>query len=166
MVVIIIISVLLLALVGLLLTPLIIRLNTDLNKYDVRLSGFMRAWLSVDDELSIHVWILGYHYKTNPKFALAGKEKKSKRKKKRSSTSKLRMKNILNVMRSFRIRSFEASLDTDDYVVNAQLVPISWLLKLFQLNVSVNFRGSSYFRLEIRNNLWRLSTAFLGLKKY
>lgn len=167
MVVTVVIGVLVLFLIGLLWTPVIIQVDTDLNKYDVSLFGIVKAWLSVEeDELKTHVWILGYHRKSSPKFLIAEKTEEDKRKKKRKNVPKLRLGRTFNAIRSFKVKTFEVSLDTDDYVLNAKLVPVSWLIRLLGVNVTINFQGNSYCRLEIRNNLWRMTSAYLKLKKY
>lgn len=152
-------------LVWVLFTPLIIRVNTIENSYELKLLGLLRTWLSVDQKgLAINVWVPMRTFKTHPTFSIKSATS-GKRKVKAPAFPKL-IKRLPNVLRSFRVKVFEASLDTDDYILNAHLFPFCQLLRSYRLNVSINFQGNTYFTLEMRNNLYRLGLAFLGFKNY
>lgn len=165
--------VLIMVVVWILFAPLIIRIDTIENTCDLRLPGLFKTWLSIDQEgLAVHVWFPFYRFKMDP---LRRKAPKKRRKRKATASEKKKvmkrpntklMRRLLNTMYSFRIIVFEASLDTDNYLLNAQLVPLCQLIRRHGLAMNINFQGNSYFRLEVRNNLYRLGLAYLEIKKY
>ncbi len=146
----------------LLFTTLIIRVDTDRGIYDLRLVGLMRMRFDLDDHgLVLHFYIPLYHFKVYPlRFSEKKKEDKPK---KRSRSSSFSGRNILRVIRSFKVSVFQVKLDTDDYVLNAYLVPVSLFLQQRGLDTAVSFAGDSYVRLELKNSLWRMGKAFWGL---
>ena len=60
------------------------------------------------------------------------------------------------MMRTFKIRALRLTMDTDDYVLNAQLVPIFFGLSRGNVQLNTNFQGQWGLHLELENRLARL----------
>ena len=159
---------LLLLLLGLLLVlPIIIRLDTQENTFDMRMPGVFHSWLGIDQlGLVIHIWLPVYQFKIHPFQASTPKQASQKKKKRSRKGSRVRIKSALNMIRSFRCDLLEVVIDTDDYILNAQLVPVGQLLSRGNLSIFVNFRGVNSSKIQIRNTLWRLGMAFFSIKRY
>ncbi|MEO9870589.1 hypothetical protein [Ekhidna sp.] len=165
--IVLIITVILLALIAwVLFTPIILRMDTIHHIYDLRLFGVVRTWLDLEqDELTFHLKLPFYHYRANPSFERSETIKK-KKKPERKNFSFKQAKRIRNVLRSFRFSTLKAALDTGNYAVNAQLIPLGVFLMNKGFPVHINFQGNSYLMLEVRNTFWRISTAYLNIRKY
>jgi hypothetical protein len=154
-------SILFLLLLWVVFTPLIIKIDTTSNIYELRLFGLLRVWLSLDNDIILHIKTLVYQFRLD---VLKMKLQRSKKKvvhsnKKKSGSYALGLDRILTIIKSFRITKLELSLDTHDFALNAQLVPLCQLVNNRSLQISVNFMGRTYCQLELRNTLWRLGMA-------
>ena len=160
----ILISLFVALLLWLLLGPVIIFLNTDTNHYHIWLPGIFKVVMVPSPELFyLRGWIFFVPYKYDP-----FKAKKSKKKKKPAKpVKKRRTKNItgniqtiMDAVRSFRIRKLFLDLDTDDFMLNAWLVPVFSHINTENIRMRVNFEGSSSLLLDLRlrlgNILWIL----------
>ncbi|MEP1094200.1 MAG: hypothetical protein ABJG78_03780 [Cyclobacteriaceae bacterium] len=150
-----------------LFVPLIIRLDTVENIVDIRIRGIFHSWLSADQAgLVVHVWLPIYHFEIHPFQESATKSGSSEKKNGSRTPGRKQIRRVLNMIRSFRIDFIEVAVDTDDYVLNAQLVPIGQFLSSNNISLSVNFCGATFCKIQIQNTLWRLGLAFLKVKKY
>ena len=80
---------------------------------------------------------------------------------------KLRAGNIqmmIDAFRSFRIRKLHLDLDTEDFVLNAWLVPAFTLINSDQIQLKVNFEGISSLVLDLRTRLGSLLWIFIKNK--
>lgn len=161
-----IVSLLLFLLLWVMFAPLVIRIDTRKDQYEAELLNLARSWSSLDDdELIIHLKVPFYHFKIAP-FKRSKKKTKEQGKPALKTNSRFSPSRIWNILNSFRIRVFELVMDTDDYVLNAQLVPLVQLLRSRNLDVSISFQGNNYGRLEVDNSLWRLGMAYFGINNY
>lgn len=151
-----------------LLSPLSMRIDTDKHLYEFRFSSFFKTWLGVDDQgLLVCIQLPFYRYQAHPFISPSTMQVKDKRKKSGSRKWKRNLwRRSPNILRSFKVKVFEASIDTDNYLLNAQLVPVCFWLQQYHINASVNFEDASYCRLEISNNLLRMGLASMNLKNY
>lgn len=161
----ILISLLSVTLLWILLGPVIIYLNTDRNKYYVTLPGiFKAAWVSAGDLFHIRGWIFFIPFKINPfkrrkkknkeKSILPGKKKPGRR------FGSVRM--LKGAISSFRIRRLILDIDTDDFSLNAWLVPVFSLVRSENIRMRVNFEGNAFLQLDLRT---RISTILIQLIK-
>ena len=154
--------------VGLLFLPLIIRIDTVEDRYEVRWKGFLEFRLITKEDLPALRMHVPFYTKD---FELTGRGKrKNKTKKKKQLTkekeqgkrkSRMTPKRVLALLRSFKIRQFYVSLDTGDYVNNALLVPLFQWITNYGNQVEVNFNGDTIIRFTASNNIWRLGTTYL-----
>ncbi|MEO9485235.1 MAG: hypothetical protein ABJG47_17380 [Ekhidna sp.] len=149
-----------------LFTPIILSIDSESHIYEVRFGGLAQTWIDTEEhELTFHLKLPIYHYRKQLLGIQSSAQKKDKETKPQSFSFKkaCRFKNIL---KSFHIETFAASLDTDNYMLNAQLLPIGILLTNRGFPIYINFQGKSYLILEIRNTLWRIFLAYSNLRKY
>lgn len=153
----IIISLLLIFLMWLLLVPVIIYTNTDRNRYLLTLPGVFRAVVVPDGGLfHIRGWIFFIPFKFNPFEPRKKKEKRKPRKQKKSVWRSANLQTMRGALRAFRIRRLEADIDTDDFTMNAWLVPVFSAVNEENICLRVNFEGHQSLLLDMRVTLGAL----------
>lgn len=158
----IILSLLILLLLLLLYLPIMLEVDSRIPHAGLRWTGIGEAWIWYEDE-----WWLSFRiFFFTKKISLSGIKRNKKRNEKKPARRKkkknrfLQFKKITAVIRTFRVKQWEAGIDTSDYVLNAQLYPLNFLPGLFP-HVRINFNGENYFFILINNNAWRMVRAFL-----
>jgi hypothetical protein len=151
----------LLLILWILLCPVILFLDTDRNRYFISLPGIFKLILIPSEELfRIRAWIFFIPF-TIHSFRSRKKSDKPVRKRRRFNFSK-RAALARGVMWTPRIRRLELNLDTDDFTVNAWLVPVFSGLNSRNIRMKVNFEGTSSLLLDLRFRLgtflWTLIT--------
>jgi hypothetical protein len=164
----ILISLLLVFLFWLLLVPVILYTNTDRNRYLLTLPGIFRALVVPDDgSFYIRCWILFIPFKFNP-FKQRKRKKKGearpKKKKKKRSWRYGKIRTMKGVLRAFRIRRLEADIDTDDFTLNAWLVPVFSAVNQENVSLQVNFEGHQSLLLDMRVTLGALLWNLIKVK--
>ena len=162
----IVLGVLLLLLAGLLLIPLRLYINTASKIYSVQVGHLAKAYVEEDtvEIIRIRMQVLGYQF-----FVYPLKKKKSARKKpKKKSKPKvapLKLKKrgqwALRFLRSFKLKEFWLTIDTGNYVKNAQLYPVFGFINHFYLPCSVNFQGVNCLIIDLRSRPWNIIKSFI-----
>jgi len=67
-------------------------------------------------------------------------------------------------MRAFRIRRLEADIDTDDFTMNAWLVPVFSAVNQENIRLQVNFEGHQSLLLDLRVTLGALLWSIIRTK--
>ena len=87
--------------------------------------------------------------------------KKKSRTKRNNKKRKLSLNRIIPVLkgayRSFRIRKLTASIDTGDYPLNAQLIPVASQLNNEKITVGINFEDNNSIYFEAVTRLYKLT---------
>ena len=167
MVLLIIISALVLFLLWFLFAPLIIRVDSDNQRYSLSLPGIFKALVVPDDDLfHIRLWVLFIPIKIDPLGrSMQRVEKPGKKKKRNRDISKLMRARLLalkELIRSFRLKKLKLNLDTDDFILNSQLVPVFTTINNQDLNLTVNFEGDISLFMVIKNRI--ASLLWIGMK--
>ena len=159
LVVLFILLLVLLLLVGILLwlmlMPMMISVNTWSDDYSIRWKSIGKASvLMKGDELLIRLRVFFwrkdfYPLRPGKKKKPAKKEEKKPEKKAKSRWERFPMRKIRGVLRAIKVRRFKLDVDTDDYVMNAYLYPVACFLNRPNREISINFRGSTNFLLQI-----------------
>jgi hypothetical protein len=68
--------------------------------------------------------------------------------------------NFLKIARSFEIKRLKINWDTDDYILNAYLYPITPFLRAENKSFNINFEGKQEVELIIENRLVRIIKSF------
>jgi hypothetical protein len=155
--------------IGLLLwTPLRLVIDSTQDLYKVEWQYIGSAMLiENDDRLGVQIQILFYK-KIIPFEVLFQKRVKPKVVKpplKTPSVSKARFKpKIRELLTSFKIEKLKVNWDTDDYILNAYLYPITPFLRTPQKSLTINFEGKRDIQLIIENRLGRIIKSFFKSK--
>lgn len=161
----ILISLLLIFLFWLLLVPVILYTDTDRKRYLLTLPGIFRAVVVPNEGLfQIRGWILFIPFKFNPFKQRSRKEKQKPRKKRKKRIWQSgNFQTMKGVLRAFRIRRLEADIDTDDFTMNAWLVPVFSAINQENIHLQVNFEGHQTLLLDLRVTggalLWNIMRA-------
>lgn len=164
----ILIALFILLLTWILIAPVMMVINTERQQYMFSLPGVLTAYIIYrNDRIYIRGWIFFIPVSIDPmkmrrrKKRSEEKVERKKRKKRKSRPSFGRM--ISKASRAIRLRRFELDLDTDNFPLNAQLVPLFSLANSNQhINMSVNFEGRLFLHLDVRTRvvaiLWMMLT--------
>lgn len=153
----ILILMLLIFLFWILLMPVILYTNTDRNRYLLTLPGIFRAVVVPDGGLfHIRGWIFFIPFKFNPFMQRKRKREHKPRKKKKTVWRSGNFRTMRGALRAFRIRRLEANIDTDDFTMNAWLVPVFSAVNEENICLQVNFEGHQSLLLDLRVTLGAL----------
>jgi len=163
----ILISLLLVFVFWILLVPVIIYTNTDRNRYLLTLPGIFRAVVVPHEGLfRIRGWVFFIPFKFNPfeqKKKKAEKKIPKKKKKKRLWKSG-RFSTMKGALRAFRIKRLEADIDTDDFNLNAWLIPVFSAVNQENVRLRVNFEGNQSLLLDLRVTLGAFLWSIIKIK--
>jgi hypothetical protein len=156
MVLLVILMVFLVLLTFLLVTPILLEIDTDSTRpLILRWRGILCLALVMDaDKFCGEVKILGF----KKEFQFKNRQKKQARTKRKS---RLTLHKVMNVLRSFQVKNMDWELDTGNYVLNAQLYSVTWILERPRVQIHLNFLGHNRLRMVIGNRLIRLVWAFI-----
>lgn len=132
-----------------LLGPVILKLNTDRYQYLLMLPGVIKASVVMSQDLPyIRGWIFFVPFRLD----LSKMKSGNGRKKTRKRTGSIKM--IKSVPDAFRIRRLWLNLDTDDFMLNAWLIPaFSALNNNRNIRMQVNFKGHLFMDLDVRTRM-------------
>lgn len=157
----------------LLFAPVVIEINTHNGLYRIGLYGLWGRIYLVDAEIwvelkfarwkkDINIFNLPTTLSLKEGFMVNEGEGEGKKK----QPFKPKWKILKELLKSFKIVKLSWTLDTDDYVLNAQLYPLFYLTKNFtNHNISINFQGENGLVLIVKNNAWRVLKAILKTSK-
>ena len=150
----ILILLLVLLLTWILLGPVILRLNTDLNQYDLRLPGVLKASVIPSPDLAyIRGWIFFIPFRIDlSKLKRGGRKKDKKKKKTGKRTGSIRM--IRSIPAAFQVRRLWLDVDTDDFMLNVWLIPaFAAINNNRNIRMQVNFEGYLFMDLDLRTRI-------------
>ena len=140
-----------------LLGPVIINLETETGRYQLALPGIFKAAVVSSEELfHIRGGIYFIPDRFNPFSGGMGKRKKKTGKPKQKKGLGFRsgnMQMIPDLVRSFRIRKLYLDIDSEDFMLNAWLVPAFSFINSENIQMRVNFHGTSSLVLDLRTRL-------------
>lgn len=153
-------------LLWILLGPVTITLDTSRNLYRFMLPGLVSASaVPTAGFFLIRCRLLFIPFTIDPlRIGDRSKTKqekvKKKKKRKRQSGRKL-LKKFRSATRAIRIRRFELDIDTDDFLLNAWLVPAFTAANSYRnVQMQVNFEGNLFLHLDVRTRiaamLWQM----------
>jgi hypothetical protein len=148
----------------LLISPLIVKVDTRIPEARLRWWSVGEANIWYKDEWWLQWRIL--FYKKEIRFSEIGSKTKTPKQaaSKKRSGRKMKINKILKkgmrIMRTFKVEEWQLAVDTGDHTRNAQLYPLNFIPYNFQ-HLSINFNDENYLVLKTRNRPWKMLYAFL-----
>ena len=148
----------------LLISPLIIEVDTRIPGAGLRWLGIGKAFVWYENE-----WWLSFRiffYRKTIRFSeIKSSSKKlndteTKKKVKKSRSTRGTLKKLLRVISTIRVTKWELAIDTGDNVRNAQFYPLNYL-PLASGHLKINFINQSYFVISMKDRPWRILYAFI-----
>ncbi|HEY9489586.1 MAG TPA: hypothetical protein VIQ51_14685, partial [Chryseosolibacter sp.] len=129
--------------------PVCLRIDTDLDRYEVTQAGTLNISFSPHEERRVRLKIFGCNVRISGKKKIRPRTaaKKSRPAIKRSTATWIFL--MKGIKKSFRLRKLVWTMDLDDVVLNARMVPILFFLNTDTVSLNTNFSDRFYFRLEI-----------------
>ena len=158
---------LILLLIWILVVPVIIFLDTDRNRYFLALPGIFKATVIPSAHLfRIRFRIFFVPFTYNPFARNPGKKREKKEPEKSVKKRKAKripggFKFVIQVLRSFRIRKLKLDIDTDDFTLNAWLVPVFSAMNSENIRMRTNFEGHASLLLDLRFRIGTLLRIFI-----
>jgi hypothetical protein len=148
--------------------PVIIFLNTGEGRYFINLPGIFKASVVPDDALfMIRGWVFFIPYRIRP-FGRKKKKRKEKEEKSPRKKPSFNLRNGMNMGRNmlhaFRIRKLHLNIDTDDFSLNAWLIPVFSAVNSENIRLKANFEGQAFMLLDLRTSLGALLWALIRTK--
>ena len=144
----------LLLILWLLLAPVIIIIHTETRRYTLYMPGLFRAEAVTGNGLFlIRGRILFVPYRFNP---FARRKKKSRKKevprerRKKFKWPRGGLSLARDAFRTIHVKKLELDIDTDDFLLNAWLVPFFSMVQGNQATMRVNFEGYNALQLDVR----------------
>jgi hypothetical protein len=146
----------------LLWTPLRLVIDSKRDVYQVEWQYICSAMLiEYDNFLGVQIQIL--FFKKIIPIAFSFKKKKEVKptvKKQVRKTPSVFRPNFLKILKSFKIKRLKINWDTDDYILDAYLYPITPFLITENKSFNINFEGKQEVELIIENRLVRIIKSF------
>ena len=145
---------LVLLLTWILLGPLILKLNTDRNQYELMLPGVIKASIYPSQDLAyIRGWIFFIPFRIDLSKLKRGRGKKDKKRKKPGKRAgSIRM--IKSIPGAFQVRRLWFDADTDDFMLNVWLIPaFAAINNNRNIRMQVNFDGYLFMDLDLRTRI-------------
>ncbi len=154
-----------LSIIYVLLTPIIVCVDTDENQYFIQLKGILKASLEPmkDEIFRVKLTVLFFNFYVYPlKYRFPKNiDKKVKRTVKKRS---IEFRKILRVLNSFKIKKMLLNIDTGDWTLNAKLYPLFYFSKYGKGNFRINFQGRNQLVLHIQNRPINIIKSYINFK--
>lgn len=159
---------------GIFFLPIRIVINTRKNEYFISLPGYIRAdlLLAADYRFSIKIKVLFFSFRVEPnrkknypqnKINSYSDNNKLMKGKSGRKNSWLLVKNLIS---GFRIKRFHASIDTGDFPLNAQLIPVAQIVSRGNVDVTINFENRNVIDIYIITKIYKLLAIAIKHKLY
>ncbi len=140
--------------------PWVVEVDTSCNRYQFYQMGTVRFWFTKEFQPCLRLFGITVPLKGGVKKGPAKKHVTPKKKKRQ-----FRIQHVLDlwngIVHSIRVNWFYLDLDTDDVVLNAQLVPVFLWMSQGPIHLTTNFEGRVCSRLRAELKLYRMGWAFL-----
>ena len=148
----------------LLFTPLQLYINTATNDYFVRVGHLAKAFLEADTKeiFRFRIRAMGFQYSFYPLKTKSSDNRKKKNPKKTQKKKRPEARKLVWILRAFKVNTFECSVDTGNFVANAQLYPFLGFINHHVAKCRINFEGIDYLMLDIRSRPFTLLKSFIN----
>jgi len=152
----IVISLILLAVIYILITPVHLYINSAENQFYIQQRGLGKANLEWDDDeiIRLNTTVFFYRFNVYPlkNSRLLNKGKKDKAPKKTKHKSKrFTFRQGMRLLKTFKVKQLAIDIDTGDYVQNAKMYPLFAFLNYRFGSFNINFEGRNNMAVHIQN---------------
>jgi hypothetical protein len=150
---ILIIGLVVLLIVWILVVPIRLDADSDLGRCRISQPGTLTFTASVDEKIHFDASIFGISLPVNRRTATPNRAKKQRvisKKEERSKSTYAYFFLVRKLIHSFQVNVFSMDIDTDDVIVNAQLIPVFLWLNKDHVNLTTNNVGRVYFHLNLQ----------------
>ena len=149
------IALIVLLLFWMLVGPVMLQIDTVRQRYRAGLPGVLTARVVPSDGLFfLRFWLFFVPIKIDPFRQRNRRRKKKDRKSVKKKKSRFGIHSTRKILRAIRIKRLELDLDTDDFPLNAWLIPLFSVANTHQnVNMRINFEGVLHLRLDLRTRL-------------
>jgi hypothetical protein len=157
--------ILLCLLLGFLLLPVRLRVDTDQTAFcHLDAGGIFQIRAGASPEGLLLEWqFLAWHKRWD--LNMSRQTTQSNREKTRSRRRPGTFPSPLRLLRAFRLDYLEWRLDTGDFVCNGQLYPLCYEASRARVRLSVNYQGDNRLCLQVSTRPYRLLAALLAAKR-
>lgn len=156
--------------VWLLWAPIRLEIDTRAGFYRTQWSGIASVdWLPEQGlnliEIRVFFWkrkIALFQTGVQKEKTDASKPLKKRNAKPAKKTRRPGLRSVKKILQTFEVRRCHIALDTGDYLWNAWLFPVFWLLKSREISVWINFQGQNEVSLLVQNRLGRVLWALVS----
>ncbi|MBS1530593.1 MAG: hypothetical protein JSU01_09820 [Bacteroidetes bacterium] len=159
-----VLSPVLIALAYLFAAPIYVEINTAVDLFRVRFHRLVSAALLITGDgilidLKVAWWEKRFDLLAPGK---KGRPKKTKPVEKTARRRRISFRTTWAVLKTFKVKSFYLTADTGNPAFNGAIYPAFYAIRtLTGQNISINFGGRNELVLEIKNNLARITRAFI-----
>lgn len=150
----------------LLFAPFYLEIDSTKELYRVRFHKIISARIVIEEGLLLLDVKMAWwtkRYKLNGSGSAKAVEKDRSENKKGNGKGKLPWKKMKAVLASFKINKCSVVIDTGDMQLNGILYPFFLLLSFYSgKNFGISFNGDNEVKLEIENNIARMSWAYIS----
>lgn len=166
MITLIVLSVLVLIIIGVLFVPIKIVVNTAQRQYYLSLPGYLRADLlfAKDKPFKIKLRIFFISFFIEPSKRLKKNNELPEYKKSKKIKRPLTL--LINLFKSIKIKYCYANIDTGDFPLNAQLIPLVQQIQSQNISVNINFNDENNLNLLLQTRGIRLMTVYIKHKLF
>ena len=162
----ILLALFLMLVIGFLLIPINIYIDTIKRQYYVQVQGIAKVSIQAHEEeiLRVHLRALFrdfYFYPLRKKHS--SKPKRLKETKPKKPKRKIGFRKILNLLRSFKVKVFILNIDTGNYILNAKLYPVFAFLNYRLGNCNINFENRNQMVLYLQNRPIYILKSFINI---
>lgn len=156
---------LLLLIVGILIVPVELYIDTTINQYYLQLKGLARASVEEDNEevirIRLRAFFRDFYFYPLKKTGVA-KTKKLKKLTVKKRRKKVPVRKILNVLNSCKIKKLFVDIDTGNCISNAKLYPVFSFFNYYHGGFHINFQGRNQFVLQVQNRPIHIIKSFIN----
>lgn len=155
----IIVTVILVFFLGIFVVPLTLVIDSRQDIYSLHLTGYLKfRWIRSETGSWLLIRLLGIPVRISSfdKFT-PGRSRKEKKKRPVKKRGPIPFRRIFSKIRSaVTFQKLYANIDTGDFPLNAQLIPIAGYLQQYKYEVSVNFQNVNEVNIRATTYLFRL----------
>ncbi len=171
-----------LVIIFVLVTPIIVRIDSDQNQYEIQLQGLAKASIEEHKKelLRIKLKVLGmrfYFYPLRKKVRTLGLSKgkgrtpstdrsrsarDDKKKKDKKGSKRFGIRKMIALLRTFTIKKVVLNMDTGDDILNAKLYPLFGFMNHYAGTFTINFEGRNRLVLQMQNRPIYIIKSFIN----